>query len=373
MSDYRTIQTGIWDEDEWFHSLSSDGKLLFIYLFSNKLVSLAGIYKVPLSTIEYCTGIPREQVVELLQQFTADGKVFYENGVVWVINLRKFQANESPKVLQKIKNDLKLLSNTPLKLQYCAHYGYPIDTVSDSKSRIPYQYPIDTVSDSQNTLSRTLDTLSTDTVSIGYPPNQPTEPTEPTEHTPITPKGGPDDDFSGKEIHVPALLTRFPLTQTLAEYSQRNFAKPLFDESALCVSTVERFEAKLSELGNLAQSVTGRTALAPLDDRCLEDYWRNQLTKANAPFTSSIFARMINKAIRELSERRQRAVGSAVDPAPQEEHLTYGPKPDDIVPGTDVTYAEFAVYQQQDLEEKQRRAAEARKQRQLAAQGVSHD
>ncbi len=161
MSDYRTVQTGIWDEDEWFAELPIDGKLLFIYLFTNKLASIAGIYKLPLRTIQFNTGIKLARIKDLFSIFQEAEKVFYEDGVVWVKRMRRYQAKGSSKLLVKIISDLAILSDCPLKKRYLKEY--PINTISDKK----------------------------DTVDIPSPPTEPTEPTDTTEYI--------GDVFAGEE------------------------------------------------------------------------------------------------------------------------------------------------------------------------------
>ena len=97
MADYRQIHTKIW-KDTWFLQLPAEDKLLFIYLFSNESTSVAGIYELPVMAMAFETGLSIEYVTEALERFREAGKVYYENGIVWVVNLRKYNANPSPKV-----------------------------------------------------------------------------------------------------------------------------------------------------------------------------------------------------------------------------------------------------------------------------------
>ena len=132
-AEYRSVQTRMWREDEWFQGLPTDARLLFIYLFTNPSASIAGIYRLPLRTIEFESGVPAERVKELLAQFSTANKAHYDSGVVWVVKMRENQlpgATLSPKVRVRLDKDIAAIPDCPLKTKYLTHYGYPMDTLS---------------------------------------------------------------------------------------------------------------------------------------------------------------------------------------------------------------------------------------------------
>ena len=131
-AEYRSVQTRMWREDEWFQSLDTDARLLFIYLFTNPSASIAGIYRLPLRTIEFESGLDKARITELLTQFSAANKAHYADGVVWVVKMRENQIPGaiSPKVQVRLDKDIAAIPNCPLKIRYLKHYGYPIDTLS---------------------------------------------------------------------------------------------------------------------------------------------------------------------------------------------------------------------------------------------------
>jgi hypothetical protein len=131
-AEYRSVQTRMWREDEWFQSLDTDARLLFIYLFTNPSASIAGIYRLPLRTIEFESGLDKARITELLAQFSAANKAHYADGVVWVVRMRENQIPGaiSPKVQVRLDKDIAAIPHCPLKIRYLKHYGYPIDTVS---------------------------------------------------------------------------------------------------------------------------------------------------------------------------------------------------------------------------------------------------
>jgi hypothetical protein len=131
VANYRQVHTKIW-KDSWFLQLSPDDKLLFIYLFSNEQASIAGIYELPVMVIAFETGLGIDYVTDALQRFEEAGKVRYQDGIVWVVNLRKYNENPSPKVRTRIRNDIALIPDSKIKTDYI-QYHKGIDTVSIPK------------------------------------------------------------------------------------------------------------------------------------------------------------------------------------------------------------------------------------------------
>jgi DnaD/phage-associated family protein len=133
MAEFRQIHTRIW-KDDWFSELDLDAKLLFVYLFSNEQAEVGGVYELPIKYMSFEAGIPQERISKLLTYFEDAKKVYYRNGWVWVVNLRKYNESRSEKVAIRIKKDLASLPDGELKKMYCEYY------------KIPYRYPIDTLS-----------------------------------------------------------------------------------------------------------------------------------------------------------------------------------------------------------------------------------
>lgn len=130
MANYRQIHVSIW-KDEWFLDLEPQDKLLFIYLFSNENTSLSGIYKLPIRVIAFETGLDTKYISDALTRFSKAGKVYYESGVVWVVNMRRYHETKSGKVQQRINADIAMIPDCPLKIQYL----YSIDTETQLKEK----------------------------------------------------------------------------------------------------------------------------------------------------------------------------------------------------------------------------------------------
>ena len=131
MAYFRQIHVSIW-KDEWFLELGPEEKLLFIYLFSNESTNLAGFYKIALKVICFETGLDPGFVDKTLDKFAGLKKVFYGEGVVWVVNMRRYHETSSSKVQIRIAKDLSEIPDSPLKIAYLEYQ----DTLS-----IGYQYP----------------------------------------------------------------------------------------------------------------------------------------------------------------------------------------------------------------------------------------
>lgn len=129
MAEFRTIHSKMW-RDSWYAELDVDGKLLWVYLITNGAASLTGIYHLPVRIAAFETGMNQERVSTLLSQFVLSGKIEYENEIVWIRRMRKYQAaNEtSPKIAQRILKDLDEIPDCKVKRMYLGQYG--INTVS---------------------------------------------------------------------------------------------------------------------------------------------------------------------------------------------------------------------------------------------------
>ena len=141
MANYRQIHTRIW-KDAWFFELSATDKLLFIYLFSNERANITGLYDLHKKIIVFESGLSSRDVEKGLETFRNAGKVFYEDGWIWIPNLIKYNSASlnSDKIRSHIVSFLSKTSDTPLKARCIDYYNdnvdeeYRIDTLS-----IPYQ------------------------------------------------------------------------------------------------------------------------------------------------------------------------------------------------------------------------------------------
>lgn len=174
MADYRSVQTRMWREDEWFDSLDTEARLFWIYLFTNPSSSPAGIFRLTMRTMSNESGISFERALDLMERFATDKKAYYNGGVVWVVNMRRLQfpdldGSGAWQVATRMQADIDMIPDTnPLKGEYLRRNGYPIITPEVIKGKevkrvsIQYGYPIDTQSVNSNiTVTETETSTST--------------------------------------------------------------------------------------------------------------------------------------------------------------------------------------------------------------------
>jgi hypothetical protein len=86
----RIIQTRFW-KDEYVKQLSTEEKLVFLFLLSNETVNLVGTYQVYPQEIALWCDISVQKATQCLEKFTEDRKFFYKNGWIKIINYEKYQ------------------------------------------------------------------------------------------------------------------------------------------------------------------------------------------------------------------------------------------------------------------------------------------
>lgn len=131
MAKYRQVHVHIW-KDSWFLDLEPAHKLFFIYLFTNERASIAGIYELSKRVMAFESGLTFSEIDAAFEAFTAAQKAFYDDGVVWVVNLRKYHETKSPKVQKCIADDISSIKSCKIKSMYIDRYG--IDRVSNTLS-----------------------------------------------------------------------------------------------------------------------------------------------------------------------------------------------------------------------------------------------
>ena len=86
----RSVNTKVWN-DPWFEDLSSDDKLVWIYLLTNQYSNLLGIYEISVKRISYDTSLSFETIRKAFEGFETVRKAFHINGYMVIINWLKNQ------------------------------------------------------------------------------------------------------------------------------------------------------------------------------------------------------------------------------------------------------------------------------------------
>ena len=152
MNKNRYINTKFWT-DNYIVELDPIEKLLFIYLLTNPLTSIAGIYEISLRQIAFDTGIDRDMVKRILGRFKTDKRIDYMDGWIIIKNFLKHQKINP--MIQKGIDDI--LNNLPHSL----HIAY------DSLSK-PLNYSNSNTNINSNSNSNTnSNNNSNDNTNIG--------------------------------------------------------------------------------------------------------------------------------------------------------------------------------------------------------------
>lgn len=135
MATQRYISTSFWD-DAWVQSIDPSEKLLYLYLMTNPLTNIAGIYKITDKRIHDDTGFNVDMIIKLLERFKKAGKAHRAGEYIIIPSWPKHQKwREKPTIDTGIR---KILSELPKSIRDKAievGYLYPMDTIP-----IPYEY-----------------------------------------------------------------------------------------------------------------------------------------------------------------------------------------------------------------------------------------
>lgn len=134
MSIQRYISTSFWD-DEWVQLLDPSEKLLYLYLMTNPLTNIAGIYKIAIRRICFDTGFNNEMIEKILLRFQKDGKAFHYKEYMILPRWPKHQKWQDKDTI-KAGID-KIIASLPREIiEYIKNvdYSYPIDTAQGEPS-----------------------------------------------------------------------------------------------------------------------------------------------------------------------------------------------------------------------------------------------
>lgn len=91
MSKKRYINDNIW-EDNYIIELSTQEKLLFIYLLTNNRLSICWIYEISIRKIEMETALSSKTISDTFKKFEKDWKMYFRD---WIILITNFLKNQS--------------------------------------------------------------------------------------------------------------------------------------------------------------------------------------------------------------------------------------------------------------------------------------
>jgi hypothetical protein len=140
---YRAIDTEVWD-DTWFADLEPDGKLLFLYLLTNRRTTACGAFEISVRMIVNETGIDADRVTELIDTFNPRVLWFKAANLIWVRNFfRRQYKNANEKQVAALRSSLAAF---PPIITIAFKKEYPSLFNEESEPQIAYQEATDSLS-----------------------------------------------------------------------------------------------------------------------------------------------------------------------------------------------------------------------------------
>jgi hypothetical protein len=125
----RSINVKFWT-DEWIEKLDQKGKLLFLYLLTNPLTNLLGIYKISIKRISFETGLTEEAIKDCLKSFESVLKCFYIDEYIVLTNHLKNQ-NLNTNMVKNVMSDFNNIPNS-LKDKLKLNHSESFESLSKS-------------------------------------------------------------------------------------------------------------------------------------------------------------------------------------------------------------------------------------------------
>lgn len=122
----RYISTSFWD-DEWVMSLDFAEKGLYLYLLTNSLTNIAGVYKLPKKRIIFDTGLEEKQVEKIMQKFEDDGKAYRHGEYIVLPAWPHHQKCANSNIQKGISRILKDLDHELIEFLAQVGYRYPLE------------------------------------------------------------------------------------------------------------------------------------------------------------------------------------------------------------------------------------------------------
>lgn len=123
MSKQRYIKDSFWT-DPYIEKLSPDYKLVFLYLLTNPLANISGVYEIRLKRMAFETGYDTEVIENIIKKFVKDYKIIQFNSWIIIVNHIKHQSlgdltakginreiMEAPKEIQDFFEEKKLINS----------------------------------------------------------------------------------------------------------------------------------------------------------------------------------------------------------------------------------------------------------------------
>lgn len=135
MSKSRTVKTHFWN-DNFVGQLQPDDKLLFLYLITNPLTNMLGVYEIQLRRISFDTMLPLERVTEGLETLRNHKKAEYIGGYIILPNFVRNQ-NYNTNMLKSAANEMEDLPSCVLKSPFFRRVREWFERVPERSAMVP--------------------------------------------------------------------------------------------------------------------------------------------------------------------------------------------------------------------------------------------
>lgn len=134
-SKQRYISTSFWD-DVWVQTLDPSEKFVYLYLLTNPVTNIAGVYEIALRRIQFDTGYNNETIERILGRFERDKKAYYVDGYIILPNAPKHQ---NWKTSEDTKAGVdRILNELPASVLLALHeVGYEYPDMPEAPHRPP--------------------------------------------------------------------------------------------------------------------------------------------------------------------------------------------------------------------------------------------
>lgn len=122
----RYVSTSFWD-DEWVQSLDFTEKGLYLYLLTNPLTNIAGVYKVATRRIVFDTGLSEDSVEKIMKKFEREGKAYRHGEYVVLPSWPLHQKCQNANIQRGIHRILRTLDDDLIQFLVEVGYRYPLD------------------------------------------------------------------------------------------------------------------------------------------------------------------------------------------------------------------------------------------------------
>lgn len=134
----RYVSTSFWD-DEWVQTLSFTEKGLYLYLLTNPLTNIAGVYKISHRRIVFDTCLSDEEVERIMGKFEDAGKAYRYGEFVVIPSWPHHQKCRNSNIQKGIRRILNTLDAEMVEFLHSVGYRYPLDEFLQVADYFPAQ------------------------------------------------------------------------------------------------------------------------------------------------------------------------------------------------------------------------------------------